>query len=294
MCKATVCGCPACLPGPGSRCLQPVFPPHAIAGPRGHGTNACQVVIFARAVRRWRGPCGREHSSREARRKPRHPPAAKKGPAGAAAARGASVTRGQPTLWNIGPAITGPMFHRCGFSSECHLPDPGAFAARLQDATTWALSVMTWPVPGSMSRNPPAFRLQISQRGTVSARESSWSRRTSLAVPQPASLAPYLSSATVMSKMTAGRPSRRARYAEASDCPRGVRRAPNTPVSARQGTPVRHAHRPDLPAGHAPARCQTVPRSSRAAGPAHRRAQRPLHGRRSTCRSAPRPGTRRW
>jgi hypothetical protein len=48
-------------------------------------------------------------------------------------------------------------------------------------------------------------------------------------------LGPYLSSATVMNEMTAGRPSRRGRYAEASDCPRGVRRAPNTPVSMITG-----------------------------------------------------------
>ena len=72
-------------------------------------------------------------------------------------------------------------------------------------------------------------------RKRLPARESSWSRRTSRAVPHPASLAPYLSSAAVINEMTAARPSRRGRYAEASDCPRGVSRAPNTPVSMITG-----------------------------------------------------------
>jgi hypothetical protein len=57
----------------------------------------------------------------------------------------------------------------------------------------------------------------------------------SLPGPQPASIAPYRSSATVMNEMTAGRPSIKGLYAEASDFPLGVRRAPNTPVSMITG-----------------------------------------------------------
>ena len=70
---------------------------------------------------------GREHGAREARR---HAAAASgretKGPAGAAASGGISVTRSQPTRCDIGARGTAPMSHRVGTGQR----GPGRRAGR--------------------------------------------------------------------------------------------------------------------------------------------------------------------
>jgi len=76
------------------------------------------------------------------------------------------VTRSQPALWSIAGRLE-PA--RCSigavFPGECHLPDPGAFAARLKDAT--GLDAVRDDLASAVQHvpEPARVRLRISQRG---------------------------------------------------------------------------------------------------------------------------------
>jgi len=96
-------------------------------------------------------------------------------------------------------------------------------------ATQRSASCSFWPKPCPVRTHHVRSDTYASTRcgpgQTISARAISYSSRPSFPGPQPASFAPYSSSATVTKEMTAGRPSRSARYRPASKLPLGVRRA---------------------------------------------------------------------
>src|SRR5580658_3669432 len=87
---------------------------HSRKGKRSNKLAMSYCCVKSPSPRPWWAR-GREHGGREARR---HAAAASgretKGPAGAAAAGGISVTCSQPTQCDIGTVVTAPMSHRVG------------------------------------------------------------------------------------------------------------------------------------------------------------------------------------